>query len=328
MLPVNIDVSGTQGVAYSSSKLKIIVGIYSMILSINNLTKKYDHKNILNDLSLEIKSQEIYGLLGANGAGKTTTINIICGLLNYDSGSILINGKKINHQTKYLLGIATQENLLYSQLTCAENLAFFGKIYGLTGTKLKHAIYYCLESVKLLDYKDEIVANLSGGMQRRLNIALALVHSPQLLILDEPTTGLDIEIRYDIWQLIWRLKQQGISILLTTHLLDEAEKLCDRIGIMKQGKIFQEGSLNELKKIVPAQELIFVKTDDEEKIIQQGKKLGWQHRYYQDELAFLISDNIGLQDVINYFQDINLFSLRKETVNLQHIYLEILQNHN
>lgn len=299
-----------------------------MILSINNLRKKYDNKNILNDLSLEIKSQEIYGLLGANGAGKTTTINILCGLLNYDSGSILINGKKINHQTKYFLGIATQENLLYSQLTCAENLAFFGKIYGLTGTKLKHAIYYCLESVKLLDYKDEIVANLSGGMQRRLNIALALVHSPQLLILDEPTTGLDIEIRYDIWQLIWRLKQEGISILLTTHLLDEAEKLCDRIGIMKQGKIFQEGSLNELKKILPAQELIFIQTDDEEKIIQQGEKLGWQHRYYQNELAFLIPDNIVLQDVINYFQDINLFSLRKEAVNLQHIYLEILQHQN
>ena len=298
-----------------------------MVLSINNLSKKYDNKQVLSNLNLEVKKGEIYGLLGANGAGKTTTINLICGLLNYESGSIFINGTPISHKSKYLLGIATQENLLYSQLTCAENLAFFGQIYGLTGTKLKSSIYHCLESVKLLDYKDETVANLSGGMQRRLNIALALIHSPQLVILDEPTTGLDIEIRYDIWQLILRLKQQGISILLTTHLLDEAEKLCDRIGIMKQGKIFHEGSLKELKNIIPAQELIFIKTDQEAKAIIQAEKLGFKHRYYQEELAFFIPENLDLQKIIQYFDNINLLSIRKEQVNLQHIYLEIIQNY-
>ena len=298
-----------------------------MVLSINNLSKKYDNKQVLSHLNLEVRKGEIYGLLGANGAGKTTTINLVCGLLNYDSGSIFINGTPISHKSKYLLGIATQENLLYSQLTCAENLAFFGQIYGLTGTKLKSSIYHCLESVKLLDYKDETVANLSGGMQRRLNIALALIHSPQLVILDEPTTGLDIEIRYDIWQLILRLKQQGISILLTTHLLDEAEKLCDRIGIMKQGKIVHEGSLKELKSIIPAQELIFIKTDQEAKAIIQAEKLGFKHRYYQEELAFFIPENLDLQKIIQYFDNINLLSIRKEQVNLQHIYLEIIQNY-
>lgn len=297
-----------------------------MVLSINNLTKFYDRKKVLDGLSLKLNQGDIYGLLGANGAGKTTTINIICGLLNYDSGSVLINTKKINHQTKYWLGIATQENLLYSELNCYENLDFFGRIYGLNGTKLKSSIYHSLESVKLLDYQDETVANLSGGMQRRLNIALALIHSPQLLILDEPTTGLDIEVRYDIWQLILRLKQQGMTILLTTHLLDEAEKLCDRIGIMKNGKIIQEGSLNRLRTIIPAQELIFLQTDEEEKAILQGKKLGLEHRYYQEELVFLIKDNLSLQDFIKYFEKVNLISIRKENINLQHIYLEIIQS--
>ena len=297
-----------------------------MVLSINNLTKFYDRKKVLDSLYLELNQGEIYGLLGANGAGKTTTINIICGLLNYDSGSILINGDKISHKTKYLLGIATQENLLYSQLSCIENLAFFGKIYGLKGTKLKSSIYHSLESVKLLDYKDETVTNLSGGMQRRLNIALALIHSPQLLILDEPTTGLDIEIRYDIWQLILRLKQQGITILLTTHLLDEAEKLCDRIGIMKKGTIIQEGSLSELKNIIPAKELIFIKTNEEEKAILQAEKLGLKHRYYQQELVFLMQENLEIQDIIKIFEQIKLISIRKENVNLQHIYLEIIDS--
>ncbi len=225
-----------------------------------------------------------------------------------------------------MLGIATQDNLVYSQLSCSENLDFFGKIYGLTGTKLKSSIYRCLDSVKLLDYKDETVANLSGGMLRRLNIAIALINSPQLLILDEPTTGLDIEVRYDIWQLILRLKQAGMTILLTTHLLDEAEKLCDRIGIMKRGKIVQEGSLDQLRNIIPAKELVFIQTDDDKKAILLGEKLNLEHRYYQEELVFLFQDKLELQDIIKYFESLNLISIRKENINLQNIYLEVIQH--
>ena len=297
-----------------------------MVLEINNLTKYYDCKKVLDDLNIKIKQGEIYGLLGANGAGKTTTINIICGLLNQNSGTILIDGQKINSQTKYKLGIATQENLLYTQLTCAENLRFFGQLYGLTGTKLTSAIHYCLDAVKLTDNKDTIVENLSGGMQRRLNMAIALIHTPKLLILDEPTTGLDIEIRYEIWQLILRLKEQGMTILLTTHLLDEAEKLCDRIGILKAGKIIQEGDLTRLKTIIPAQELVFVQTENEEQAILQGKKQGLAHRYYQEELAFLMPQETDLSQIINYFKGVNLISIRKEKINLQHIYLDAIRS--
>jgi len=291
-------------------------------ISVKNLVKKFGDFVANDNLTFDVYKGEIFGFLGANGAGKTTTINLICGLLTYDSGEILINNYKLSQKSKYLLGVAPQENLLYNQLTCAENLAFFGKIYGLKSTLLKTAIYQNLKAVNLLEKKDVTVANLSGGMQRRLNIAMALIHSPLLLILDEPTTGLDIESRYEIWQLILSLKHQGITILLTTHFLDEAEKLCDRIGIMKDGKIILEGSLSQLKQIIPAKELVFIETDEKEKAILQGKKLGFNHRYYQGELVFLIDKSLELGEIINLFSDINLTSITKKNITLEYIYLE------
>lgn len=163
-------------------------------------------------------------------------------------------------------------------------------------------------------------------MQRKLNIAIALVHHPLLLILDEPTTGLDIEARYDIWQLILRLKQEGMTILLTTHLLDEAEKLCDRLCIIKQGKIVKEGSLNDLKNILPAKELIFIKCEQEEKLIEIAKKQGFNYRYYQGEIAILSEEILELSTIIDIFSEIYLTSVTKVNINLQHIYLEIINN--
>lgn len=298
------------------------------MLSVKNLTKFYDKKEVLSNFNLEINFGEIYGLLGANGAGKTTTINLICGLLNYESGEILINGRNLSQKSKSLLGVAPQENLLYPQLTCAENLKFFGQIYGLKGTQLKANIYDKLSSVNLLEKKNSIVSTLSGGMQRRLNIAIALIHNPKLLILDEPTTGLDIESRYEIWQLILKLKQEGITILLTTHFLEEAEKLCDRIGIMKEGKIIKEGTLTQLKQIIPAKELIVIKTQEEEKAIIQGKKQGFSYSYYQDELVFLTEEILDLSEIIKGFAEVNLTSITKKPINLEYIYLELTKTIN
>lgn len=292
------------------------------MLEIKNLSKFYGKKQVLTDLNLTINAGEIYGLLGANGAGKTTTINIICGLLNYERGSVKINNHDLSPKTKPWLGVAPQENLLYPQLSCAENLAFFGKIYGLKGTKLTTAINYSLQAVNLWERKDSPVEILSGGMQRRVNIAVALVHHPKLLILDEPTTGLDIEARYEIWQLILNLKQRGMTILLTTHLLDEAQKLCDRLGIIKQGKIITEGSLNQLKQLVPAQEIILVKTEQEERAILVGKIHDFSHRYYGGELAFLLPESLDLNQIIQCFDGVNLSSITKQPVSLEHIYLE------
>lgn len=293
------------------------------MLKIKNLHKSYGKIKVLNNLNLEVSQGEIYGLLGANGAGKTTTINIICNLLNADKGVIKINNQFLSQKTKLWLGVAPQQNLIYPQLTCEENLAFFGKIYGLKNNKLKSSITSALTAVNLLDRRNHVIETLSGGMQRRINMAIAFVHRPKLLILDEPTTGLDIETRYEIWNLILSLKKQGMTILLTTHLLDEAQKLCDKIGIVKNGQIVAQGSLNQLRKLIDAKEIVLMQTEEEERAIMQGKKLGFTHRYYGNELAFWLPQEFELSQIIDFFNTISINSLTRQPINLEHIYLEV-----
>ncbi len=295
------------------------------MLKIENLKKSYGGRPVLQDLTLNIPDGEIYGLLGQNGAGKTTTINIICNLLKADSGAIAINNQSVSEATKKLIGVAPQENLLYKTLSCEENLNFYAQIYGLNAQERRQQIEICLAAVNLLDRAKSPVETLSGGMQRRLNIAVALVHQPKLVILDEPTTGLDIEARYEIWDLIRRLKNQGITVLLTTHLLDEAERLCQRIGIMKGGRIVAEGSLEELRKRVLAQEIVVVQTTQEEKAIARGKECGFTHRYYGNDLAFWLPEQLELKEIISRFDGIPLASVARQPVRLEHIYVEVTQ---
>ncbi|WP_414529636.1 ABC transporter ATP-binding protein [Nodularia chucula] len=296
------------------------------MLQITNLNKSYKSIIVLQDLNLHIHTGEIYGLLGANGAGKTTTINIICNLLKADSGNVKINDQSVSETTKKIIGIAPQENLLYQTLSCEENLNFFAKIYGLNRETRQRQIQQTLTSVNLLDRAKSPVETLSGGMRRRLNIAVALVHQPQLVILDEPTTGLDIESRYEIWELIRQLKNQGVTVLLTTHLLDEAERLCDRIGILKHGHILAEGSLPELRTLIPASEVILVQTSQKEQAIARAAKYGFTPKYYGNELAFWLSEPLELKEIIARFEGIELDSISRKPVSLEHIYLEVTQD--
>lgn len=297
------------------------------MLKIDGLCKSYGSREVLRNLTLTAYPQQVYGLLGPNGAGKTTTINIICNLLERDRGTIEFKQQPISADTKPLIGIAPQQNLLYPSLTCQENLNFYAQLYGLTKQQRKDQIAWCLEAVKLRDRATSIVANLSGGMQRRLNIAIALVHQPQLVILDEPTTGLDIETRYEIWALINTLRDAGMTIILTTHLLDEAEKLCQRIGILKAGQIIAEGTLDTLKTAIPAQEIVMIQTQQEEEAIQRGIELGLTPRRYGNELGFWLPEAKELKTIIDLFTGIPLDSLSRQPVNLEHIYLEIMQTH-
>jgi ABC-2 type transport system ATP-binding protein len=296
------------------------------VLKIDSLSKSYGQRPVLQNLSLQIAPGEIYGLLGPNGAGKTTTINIICNLLKADRGTVWINGQPASEQTKSLIGIAPQENLLYRQLSCAENLQFFGRIYGLQGSQLRQRVAACLEAVHLSDRANSVVETLSGGMQRRMNVAIALVHQPKLVILDEPTTGLDIEARYDIWELIRQLQQQGITVLLTTHLLDEAERLSDRIGILKQGQIVTEGSLTELRHHLPAQEILILQTPTPDRAIHRAYQYGLIARNYGNDLAFWLPEHLELKELIDRFEGIELESIARQPVRLEHIYLEVTQN--
>jgi ABC-2 type transport system ATP-binding protein len=294
------------------------------MLTINQVKKNYGRRLVLDNLNFQIQAGEIYGLLGPNGAGKTTTINLICNLLKPSSGEISFNYLPISQVTKELIGVAPQENLLYKSLTCEENLNFFAQIYGLDRQQRRHRIKTSLSAVNLLDRAHSPVETLSGGMQRRMNIAVAIVHQPKLLILDEPTTGLDIESRYEIWDLIGQLRQQGMTILLTTHLLDEAQRLCQRIGILKQGHIIAEGNLNQLRQYIPAKEIIIMDTSDQEAAINRGKQLGFTPKFYGKDLAFWLHEHLELSEIIQAFDGINIDSLSRQTVQLEHIYMEIM----
>ncbi|MDX1977073.1 MAG: ABC transporter ATP-binding protein [Pseudanabaenaceae cyanobacterium bins.68] len=293
------------------------------MLKIDQLSKRFGDRQVLDRLCLKIQPGEIYGLLGANGAGKTTLINIICRLINGDQGQIEIDGLGTSPQTRALIGIAPQENLLYYSLSCRENLDFFAALYGLQGKAKAQQIDYCLAAVNLADRATSLVGNLSGGMARRLNMAIALIHSPKLVILDEPTTGLDIEARYEIWSLIQQLRDRGITLLLTTHLLEEAERLCQRIGILKQGRIVVEGDLAQLRQVIPAAEILFMRTPQEPQAIAIAQRHNFTVKRYGQDLAFWLPEPKSMAEIIYLFAEITIDSLALQPVRLENIYLEI-----
>ncbi len=295
------------------------------MLKISRLSKRFGQRQALSDLSLSLLPGEIYGLLGPNGAGKTTALNILCGLIKPDSGEILIQDQPVSQATKRMVGVMPQQNLLYQSLTCTETLSFLARIYGLDRHDMQKQVQSCLSAVNLADRADSVVGDLSGGMQRRLSLAAAIIHQPQLVVLDEPSTGLDIEARYEVWELIRLLKQQGVTVLLTTHLLDEVERLCDRIGIIKQGKLLAEGTLEVLRKRIPAAEVVMIETNDEVGAIAIAQSHGFTPRRYGNELAFWVPELLELPELLSRFSGITVESISRHRIGLEHIYLEITQ---
>ncbi len=287
------------------------------------LEKSFADKRVLNKLSFSISHNEIYGLLGPNGAGKTTTINILCNLLDADAGTVSIEGNSVSEVAKRLIGVVPQEISVYQDLTCRENLLFFARIYGLKGSEIIKKTKELILTFSLTEYENTKVSNLSGGWRRRINIAVALVHSPSVLILDEPTAGLDVEARYEIWELIKKLKDRGVSILLTTHHLEEAERLCSRIGILQNGHIVAEGSLEKLRTLVKAKQLAVIETDDEETLCNKLNSIGWDYRRYAGSLKILLPDRFILKDIINTFDGISVSAISLKDVSLEDIYLEV-----
>ncbi len=296
------------------------------MLKISRLSKQFGDRQALNKLSLSLKPGEIYGLLGPNGAGKTTALNLLCGLLKPDSGEILVQGKPVCEATKLVVGVMPQQNLLYQSLTCAENLTFIARIYGLNKQKTAKRVQICLAAVNLEDRAHSVVGDLSGGMQRRLSLAAAIIHKPKLVVLDEPSTGLDIEARYEVWELIRSLKQQGVTVLLTTHLLDEVERLCDRIGIIKQGTLLAEGTIETLRERIPAKEIVMIDTKDEVGAIARAQSHGFTPRRYGGDLAFWVPERLELAELLNRFSGIPIDSISRHAIGLEHIYLEVTQS--
>ncbi len=293
------------------------------ILEIRGVNKSFDGKLVLDGLSFSVAPGEIYGLLGPNGSGKTTTINILCSLLAADSGTTRVMGTDSGDERKRLIGFAPQEISIYRDLTCAENLDFFSRLYGLSSQQRRERVSELIEAFHLGEYANTCVGNLSGGWQRRINIAVAQVHAPRLLILDEPTAGLDIEARHELWQLIQRLHQSGIGILLTTHHLEEAELLCSRIGIVRNGHIAREGTLAELRDSIPAQQLAMVEAGDEEAVSARAREHGWEVRRYGGKPTLWLPRIFSLAELVEVFAGISVTSMALKPVGLEHIYLEV-----
>ncbi len=218
------------------------------MLTLKNLRKCFGEVVAVDDLTVEIEEGEVFGLLGPNGAGKTTTVNMAVGLLQPDRGQVEIRGlgAPTNPEVRRRIGVAPQSLALYENLTGEENLTFFGRLYGLSGSRLRERVRWALDFVELRDRGDSKVATYSGGMKRRLNLAIALVHDPPLLVLDEPTVGVDAQSRNAILKKIGSLSEQGKTIVYTTHYMDEAQRLCHRVGIIDYGKLLALGTVDEL----------------------------------------------------------------------------------
>ena len=259
------------------------------LIEVDNLTKKFGDFTAVNGISFSVKQGESFGLLGPNGAGKSSTMRIIAATSQRTSGDVKILGKdpEVNGpQIRAHLGVVPQQDNLDEELTCAENLYIYGRYFGLPKKMVIAKIDELLEFAQLIDKKDIKVNALSGGMKRRLTIARALVSDPDILMLDEPTTGLDPQARHILWDRLFRLKEKGVTLLITTHHMDEAEQLCDRLIVMDKGQIMAEGAPAELIKQYSSKEVLEVRfgSDRNAQMVDKLKSLASRLEELPDRL--------------------------------------------
>jgi ABC-2 type transport system ATP-binding protein len=223
------------------------------VLEATGLRKAFGDRVAVDDVGFHIDIGETYGLLGPNGAGKTTTISMVCGLLERDAGEVTVDGRRVDTRStdaREVIGYVPQELAIYPDLTGRENLRFFGRMYSLSGSDLDRRVDEVLDIVDLTDRANDRTSEYSGGMKRRLNIGLGLLNRPKLLVLDEPTVGVDPQSRNAILGSVERFGEQGMAVLYTTHYMEEAERLCDRVGIIDEGTLKAEGTRRELVAMV------------------------------------------------------------------------------
>jgi ABC-2 type transport system ATP-binding protein len=235
------------------------------VLEVKALRKSYGNLVAVDGVSLRAGAGETVGLLGPNGAGKTTTVSIIAGLVRPDSGEVLIEGRPLRGDTdpaKQKIGLVPQDLALFDELSARDNLAFFGALYDLDGAKIKHAMAEALDLVGLADRAKDKVREFSGGMKRRLNLAAALLHDPQILLLDEPTVGVDPQSRNAIFDNLETLKKRGKTLVYTTHYMEEAERLCDRLTIVDHGKVVADDTLQGLFRLLPVTNVLAIELEN------------------------------------------------------------------
>jgi ABC-2 type transport system ATP-binding protein len=235
------------------------------MITVRSVSKSFGNIEAVNNVSFNIEKGEIFGILGPNGAGKSTIVNILNTLVKPDKGDVIIDGINIKNDgenIKLIMGVVPQEIALYEELSAYENLMFWGGLYDITKQELKKNVNKTLEIVDLVNRKDNRIKTFSGGMKRRINIACALLHNPKILVLDEPTVGVDPQNRNHIFEVIERLNNEGMTIIYTTHYMEEAERFCDKIAIIDVGRINAQGTMKELREICDVKDLLTIKLSD------------------------------------------------------------------
>lgn len=268
------------------------------IIELKNIYKDYGNMTAVNNVSLKINEGEIYGLLGPNGAGKSTLIGMICGLVKITSGEIIYD-EKINNIRKWKenIGIVPQDFALYWDLTAEENIKYFCSLYGFKGKELKERTKRTLEFVSLTDVRNKKASEFSGGMKRRLNIGCAIAHSPRLIIMDEPTVGIDPQSRNHILESVLKLRDEGATIIYTSHYMQEVDDICDRISIVDKGHIIAEGTSEELKNLVSSKSIYDLKLN---------KKI--------EGLEDCFKEIAGIEKVSNNNEEYKISSLKSKNV--------------
>lgn len=303
------------------------------IIKIENISKSFDEKLVLDNISFEIDKGDIFGLIGPNGAGKSTLINIITGILDPSSGSVSIGGfdiKKSPIKAKTLIGLVPQELALIESVTAYDNLEFFGSLYGLKGKTLKNRIKEAMELTGLSKNKKERVQKFSGGMKRRLNLAAAIMHQPEILILDEPTVGIDPQSRNHIFQYIKDInRERNTTVLYTSHYMEEVEFLCKEIFILDKGKEIAYGSKSSVKEMISTNNKIHIETYNmEEGLLSNIENLKGiiDAQISLNMIDLLVEEKeFNLKSLLDTMEkgDVNIKNINIQEPNLEEVFLAL-----
>ena len=297
------------------------------VLEIDGVHKWFGSHHVLDGFSVAVAQGEVVGLLGPNGCGKSTLLNIVSKLLSYDDGQVRLMGEplnKLSNRARGIVGVCSQHCALYPDLLPAENLRFFARLYGLSDKEGTQRVAELMRSFELDNFASTRVGQLSGGWKQRLHLAVSLVHKPKLLVLDEPTAAVDLEARMDLWRLIEGLRDGGTTILLTSHHLAEAQRLCSRVALMRSGKVVAQGSVPELLARVPGQAVAKVQTEDHSALMQRALDLGWTVRQHAGQMRLLLPRNLGLREIVDALDGTQVSAVSVQAVTLEDAYLELV----
>jgi ABC-2 type transport system ATP-binding protein len=290
------------------------------LLKVERLSKAFGTVRAVEDVSFEVGEGEIYGLLGPNGAGKTTTISIVAGLLKADAGRVEVAGTDFGsdpERAKKIMGVVPQEIALYEELTGRENLEFWGRIAGLSGAEARKRSNELLSALSLSDRAKDVVKTYSGGMKRRINLGAALLHRPRLLLLDEPTVGIDPQARVNILEFVRGLCAQGTAILYTTHYLEEAETLCRRVGIIDHGKLLAEGTLADLQERLGGDKVFVLEGELDSTSLEAWPGFSQKFRVLQKSPSQLLVSAVGSRDPGECLRDLLALPIKVQNVTLK-----------